>query len=274
MNSELIKGNINGQETATELFSAMQVKYKFKYIKGSRWGINGFNSGVLFLEKAELVKLLERRKSLDVTAGLILASVTDEIHMRKIAIMSYSMGIFKLLWKTMIRKQLKSEFKNRLKAVQKFTKSIQVLSVNGDGLHFSDIQELVEVLKTGLQSDRQISLDNFLKVLSNHNDRHLIPNSEFQRKIDDKFGKMIQEMPRSDQVESLMLLCKALANSLSKIMKFYNSWFETNNDDVDHQIIPSNLEVERSFGLFKHFESKYPMMKLTNIADLVSSKVF
>ena len=153
--------------------------------------------------------------------------------------------------------------KNRLKAVQKFTKSIQVLSVNGDGLHFSDIQELVEVLKTGLQSDRQISLDNFLKVLSNHNDRHLIPNSEFQRKIDDKFGKMIQGMPRSDQVESLMLLCKALANSLSKIMKFYNSWFETNNDDVDHQIIPSNLEVKRSFGIFKYFESKYSMMNLT-----------
>ena len=210
---------------------------------------------------------------MDLTAAQILTSVTDENHMRKIAIMSYSMGIFKLLWKSMIRKQLKSEFKRRMNVVDKFTKAIQVLSVNGDELHFSDIQELVEVLKTDLQSDRQISLDNFLKVLSSHNDRHLIPNSEFQRNIDEKFGKMIKEMSRSDQVESLMLLCKALANSLGKIMKFYNSWFETNDDDVDHQIIPSNLEVERSFGLFKHFESKYPMMKLTNIADLVSAKV-
>lgn len=252
----------------------MEVKYKFKYIKGSRWGINGFNSGVLFLEKAELVKLLERRKSLDLTAAQILASVSDENHMRKIAIMSYSMGIFKLLWKTMIRKQLKSEFKRRLNVVEKFTKAVQVCSVNGDGLRFGNIQALVKDLKTGLQSDRQIPFDNFLKVLSNHNDRHLIPDSEFQKNIDKKFGQMIQEMPPSDQVESLMLLCKALTHSLTKIMKFYNSWFEINDDDVDHQIIPSNLEVERSFGLFKHFETKYPMMKLTNVADLVSSKVF
>ena len=33
INSEPFKGNVNGQESATELFAAMGVKYKFKYIK-------------------------------------------------------------------------------------------------------------------------------------------------------------------------------------------------------------------------------------------------
>ena len=242
-------------------------------IKGSRWGINGFNSGVLFLERTELIKLLERRKSMDLTASQILTSVNDDNHMRKIAITSYSMGIFKLLWKSMIQKQLKSDFIKRLNAVEDFRKSIQTFSINGEGLEFSDIEELVGELKSKLQIERNISLDNFLKRLTNDKDRHLIPDSEFQKRIDEKFRKMINEMSRPDQVECLMLLCKALANALRKIMQFYDSWFEMNNDDGDHQIIPSNLEVERSFGLFKHFETKYPMMKLTNIADLVSSKV-
>ena len=94
-------------------------------IKGSRWGINGFNSGVLFLERAELIKLLERRKSIDLTASQILTTVNDDYHMRKIAITSYSMGVFKLLWKTMIQKQLKSDFTKRLNAVEDFRKSIK-----------------------------------------------------------------------------------------------------------------------------------------------------
>lgn len=183
------------------------------------------------------------------------------------------MGVFKLLWKTMIQKQLKSDFTKRLNAVEDFRKSIKTFSINGDGLEFSDIEELVGELKSKLQIDRHISVDAFMKRLTNDKDRHLIPDSEFQKKIDEKFRKMVQEMSRPDQVECLMLLCKALENALTKIMQFYNSWFEMNNDDVDHQIIPSNLEVERSFGIFKHFEQKYPMMKLTNIADLVSCKV-
>ena len=260
-------------ETGAELFAHMQVKYKFKYIKGSRWGINGFNAGVLFLQQAELVKLLERRKSLDVTAAQILENVNNDEHMKKISIMCYSMGIFKLLWKTMIRKQLKSDFVKRLTAIDKFTKAIDTFSVNGDNLQLKDIEDLVEELKTNLQSDRQLSMEDFLKMLSNDKERHLIPNSEFQTKINDKFRKWIREMPRSNQIECLMLLNKSLSNALGKIMKFYNNWFEMNPGELDHQIIPSNLEVERSFGLFKHFETKYPMMKLTNIADLVSSKV-
>lgn len=251
----------------------MQVRYKFRYIKGSRWGINGFNSGVLFLEKMELVKLLERRKTLDLTAAQILANIIDDNYMQKIAIMSYSMGVFKLLWKTMIRKQLKSEFIKRLNAVEKFTKTIKIFSVNGDGLQFSDIEDLVEELRTNLKSDRQVSIDDFLQMLSTDKDRHLIPNSEFQKRINQKFGRYLAEMQRTEQVECLMFLCKTLSNALEKIMKFYNSWFETNPGELDYQIIPSNLEVERSFGLFKYFETHYPMMKLTNVADLVSSKV-
>ena len=84
--------------------------------------------------------------------------------------MCYSMGIFKLLWKTMIRKQLKSDFVKRLTAIDKFTKAIDTFSVNGDNLQITDIEDLVEELKTNLQSDRQLSMEDFLKMLSNDKD--------------------------------------------------------------------------------------------------------
>ena len=113
----------------------------------------------------------------------------------------------------------------------------------------------------------------FFQQLKNEKDRHLIPNSEFQSPINKKFKEFVHAMPRPKQVEVLMLLSKCIAHALGKAMTFYQSWFECNPGNLNHQIIPSNLEVERSFGLFKHFESKYPMMKLTNVADLTSSKV-
>lgn len=234
----------------------------------------GFNSGVLLIEKNELIKLLERRKTMDVTADQILQNVKDDSHMQKIAIMAYSMGIFKILWKTMIKKQQKSVFVDRLNAINKYQKAIKTMSINGNDLQLSDIEDLTTELKNDLKSDSQISFDHFLQQLTNDKERHLIPNSAFQSSINEKFKQLVHEMPRLEQVEFLMLLSKCIANALGKIMTFYNSWFDCNPGNLDHQIIPSNLEVERSFGLFKHFESKYPMMKLTNVADLTSGKVF
>ena len=233
----------------------------------------GFNSGVLFIEKNELIKLLKRRKAIDHTAEQILENVNDEIHMQKIAIMAYSMGIFKILWKTMIKKQLKSVFVDRLQAIDKYQKAIKTMSINGNDLQLSDIEDLTTELKSDLKSDSQISIDHFFQQLKNEKDRHLIPNSEFQSSINEKFKEFVHAMPRPKQVEVLMLLSKCIAHALGKAMTFYQSWFECNPGNLNHQIIPSNLEVERSFGLFKHFESKYPMMKLTNVADLTSSKV-
>ena len=126
----------------------------------------GFNSGVLFIEKNELIKLLERRKAIDHTAEQILQNVNDEIHMQKIAIMAYSMGIFKILWKTMIKKQLKSVFVDRLQAIDKYQKAIKTMSINGNDLQLSDIEDLTTELKSDLKSDSQISIDHFFQQLT------------------------------------------------------------------------------------------------------------
>lgn len=242
--------NVNGQESAAELWNDMTTKYKFKYIRGSRWGVLAFNSGIVFLEESKLMTLLERRKSIDSTASQILEFLKNKTTMNKIAVMAYCFGICKLLWKCLIKKQRKRDLIHRLEAITRYQKDIQNLSINGENIQLSDISNRTNELKKDLESNERITVGQLMTQIHGKQEKLLLANSEFQKLIDQKFTGFIRELTRVEQVEVLMQTASCIKEAFQKMLKFFKAWFEFDHANLDQFIVPSNLEVERRFALF------------------------
>ena len=238
-------GNVNGQESAAELWDDLKTKYKFRYVKGSRWGVLAFNSGVVFLENSKLISLLKRREALDGTASEILKFLNNKETMNKISIMAYCFGICKILWKCLIKKQTKRDLIHRLEAITRYQMSIQNLSINGEDIQMSDISSRTDTLRTDIEINKGVSIDEVVQRISGKSEQLLQANSEFQKLIDQKFVSTISQMNRTEQVEVLMQTASCIKAALKKMLHFFSGWFEFNHENLDNFIVPSNLEVER-----------------------------
>ena len=101
-------GNINGSETAAEPWiQKYSKKYKFLYVRGSRWGILIFNASIAFLKRKELIQFLKERKnnpSLVATSNQLIENLKSEKKIDDLAILSFSWISFKIIWKNLIKK--------------------------------------------------------------------------------------------------------------------------------------------------------------------------
>lgn len=238
-------GNENGQESAAELWQDLKSKYKFKYIKGSRWGVLAFNSGVVFLESDKLKQLLERRKALDSTAAQILEFMENRKTMNNIAIMAFCFGICKIFWKCLIKKQSKRDLIHRLTTITTYQNDMKNLSINGEDIELSQISRKTDKLREDLEINRPIALDQVIARINGKENDFLQANSDFQRRIDKKFANFISNLDRTEQVEVLMQTASCIRESLENMLGYFKGWFEFNHDNLDQLIVPSNLEVER-----------------------------
>ena len=214
--------------------------HKILYAHGARFFVYGSNAVAVFSSYDHLVELLTKYKMSSINAAQLLQMMNDNQLFSQLAVMARLSSFVHNIWAMVTVKQSKRDLIDNIK----------------------HIQSQIEMVESGT-----FTIDEIADNLSR--------NEEVDRVAHQKY---IAEFSNNQEVQTKTR--EVFLHFTTKIMDLMKPYLETEdsnginteNDDLDMVIDPTNLAIERSFGILKFFEGRFIQLSFGCLSALTIAK--
>ena len=210
------------------------------YAHGSRFFVNGSNAVAVFSSYDHLVELLTKYKKSSISAAQLLKMMNDNQLYSQLAVMARLSSFVHNIWSMVTVKQSKRNLVDNIKHLQTQMEMIESNTFSLD--------EVVDSLSRNSEVDRDAH-QKYVAEFSN--------NLEIQTKTREVFlhfsGKIIDLMEPYLEIED--------SHSM-----------DAETDHLDTIIDPTNLSIERAFGLMKFYERRFIQLSFGCLSALTIAK--
>ena len=212
--------------------------HKIVYAHGSRFFVHGSNAVAVFSSYDNFVELLNKYRKSSINAAQLLQMMNNNQLYSQLAVMARLSNFVHHIWSMVTVKQSKRNLIDNIKHIRSQNEMIESNTFSLD--------EIATTMSRSEQVDRDAH-EKFIAEFSN--------NDEVQTKTREVFlhftGKIIDLMEPYLEMDGI----DAAAN-----------------DDLDTIIDPTNLGIERAFGLLKFFEGRFIRLSFGCLSAMTIAK--